>query len=95
MTKSPWTLPEPWTHRTRPPLLGKPQNGFPQAPTGFTPLSVEERRTTGDISISPRTGTFLFRLDTSYAQLLTSGGNRSTMPLPLRHRNARGVSSPV
>lgn len=29
-----WTLPEPWTHRTRPPLLGKPQTGLPQAPTG-------------------------------------------------------------
>jgi hypothetical protein len=24
MTKSLWKLPEPWTHRTRPPLLGKP-----------------------------------------------------------------------
>jgi hypothetical protein len=29
-----WTLPEPWTHRTRPPLLGKPpRTRFPTAPT--------------------------------------------------------------
>ena len=28
MTKSGWKLPEPWTRRARPPLLGKPQNGF-------------------------------------------------------------------
>ena len=40
----PWTLPEPWTHRTRPPLLGKPaQNaGFPQAPTAIL-FSVEKK----------------------------------------------------
>src|SRR5262249_53034825 len=31
---SAWTLPEPWTHRTRPPLLGKPhRTRFPTAPT--------------------------------------------------------------
>ncbi len=32
MTKRLWKLPEPWTHRTRPPLLGKLQNSFPQLP---------------------------------------------------------------
>src|SRR2546430_12942860 len=32
--QSAWTLPEPWTHRTRPPLLGKPhRTRFPTAPT--------------------------------------------------------------
>src|SRR5437773_12497822 len=32
--KSAWTLPEPWTPRTRPPLLGKPhRTRFPTAPT--------------------------------------------------------------
>ena len=35
-----------------------PQNGFPRAPTGSI------ARSEGDISISLRTGTFLFRLDT-------------------------------
>lgn len=31
---SAWTLPEPWTQRTRPPLLGKPhKTRFPTAPT--------------------------------------------------------------
>src|SRR6059036_3046778 len=30
-----WKLPEPWTHRTRPPLFGKPHTTrFPTAPTG-------------------------------------------------------------
>lgn len=37
---------------TRPPLLGK-QNSFPPLPQAIT----------GDISISLRTGTFLFRFD--------------------------------
>ena len=23
--KRPWTLPDPWTHKTRPPVLGKPR----------------------------------------------------------------------
>src|SRR6266851_6601328 len=37
--------------------LENPQNGFPRAPTGSI------ARSEGDISISLRTGTFLFRLD--------------------------------
>ena len=32
--KGPWKLPEPWTPRTRPPPLGKPEDRFPTAPTG-------------------------------------------------------------
>jgi hypothetical protein len=32
--KGPWKLPEPWTPRTRPPLLGKPEDRFPTATTG-------------------------------------------------------------
>jgi hypothetical protein len=32
--KGPWKLPEPWTPRTRPPLLGKPQGRFSTATTG-------------------------------------------------------------
>ena len=32
MTKRLWKLPEPWTHSTRPPLLGKLQSSFPQLP---------------------------------------------------------------
>ena len=36
MTKSLWKLPEPWTHRPRPPLLGKLQNSFPQLPQAFS-----------------------------------------------------------
>jgi hypothetical protein len=33
--KGPWKLPEPWTPRTRPPLLGKPhRTRFPTATTG-------------------------------------------------------------
>jgi hypothetical protein len=33
-TRRLWKLPEPWTHSTRPPLLGNPQTqtGFPQRP---------------------------------------------------------------
>jgi hypothetical protein len=31
--KGPWKLPEPWTPRTRPPLLGKPDDRFPTATT--------------------------------------------------------------
>jgi len=42
---------------TRPPLLGKPQNGFPQRPQGIAFII------SGDISIALRTGTFLFRFD--------------------------------
>jgi hypothetical protein len=30
----PWKLPEPWTPRTRPPLLGKPADRFSTATTG-------------------------------------------------------------
>ena len=40
--KSLWKLPEPWTPRPRPPLLGKLQNSFPRAPTGV--LGVSFRR---------------------------------------------------
>ena len=32
--KGPWKLPEPWTPRTRPPLVGKPEDRFPTATTG-------------------------------------------------------------
>lgn len=32
--KRPWKLPEPWTPRTRPPLLGKPEDRFSTATTG-------------------------------------------------------------
>jgi len=68
--KSLWKLPEPWRPRTRPPLLGKLQNSFPQlrqAPF----LLWSGRRTRGDISISLRTGTFLFRLVNASNEALT------------------------
>jgi hypothetical protein len=32
--KGPWKLPERWTPRTRPPLLGKPADRFSTATTG-------------------------------------------------------------
>jgi len=32
--KGPWKPPEPWTPRTRPPLLGKAADRFPTATTG-------------------------------------------------------------
>ena len=59
--KSLWKLPEPWTPRTRPPLLGKLQNSFPQLPQApflFMVRKQNERghfyfAKNGDISISP------------------------------------------
>ena len=37
-----WTLPEPWTHRTRPPLLGKPhRTRFPTATTALIFINQE------------------------------------------------------
>jgi hypothetical protein len=52
--KSLWKLPEPWTPSTRPPLLGKPQNSFPRAPTGVLGVSFKRghfyRGKDGDIS---------------------------------------------
>ena len=36
MMTGPWNLPEPWTPRTRPPLLGKLQNSFPQLPQALS-----------------------------------------------------------
>ena len=51
--------------QTRPPLLGKPQNGFPQAPT---------RIPSEDISIELREGTFLTSFDKSRAGPLTQSG---------------------
>ncbi len=53
--KSPWTLPEPWTPRTRPPLLAKRADAFRTAPTGIN---------RGDISNELTTGTFLTSFDT-------------------------------
>ena len=47
--------------RTRPPLLGKPQNGFPQRPQGLRLNSHN-----GDTSIELKPGTFLFRFDKVY-----------------------------
>src|SRR5713101_7579406 len=38
--KGPWKLPEPWTPRTRPPLLGKPEDRFSTATTGPLFLSL-------------------------------------------------------
>jgi hypothetical protein len=42
-----WTLPELWTHRTRPQLLGKPARnaGFPRASTAILFFSFRRRRT--------------------------------------------------
>src|SRR5947208_4481646 len=41
-----WTLPEPWTHRTRPPLLGKPhRTRFPTAPTRVIVFRSKKNRT--------------------------------------------------
>src|SRR5687767_12255202 len=34
-----WKLPEPWTHTSRPPLLGNAENAFPQASTDITTLA--------------------------------------------------------
>jgi len=40
----PWTPPEPWTHRTRPPLLGKPpRTRFHTAPTPSS-IFIKERQ---------------------------------------------------
>ena len=41
----PWTVPQPWTPRTRPPLLGKRADAFPTPPTAVLVLG-QERRTT-------------------------------------------------
>ena len=38
--KGPWKLPEPWTPRTRPPLLGKPEDRCSTATTGSLLLSL-------------------------------------------------------
>ena len=58
--KSLWKLPQPWTPRTRPPLLGKPtERVFHELPQAVS------SRSEGDISISLRMGTFLFRVDNS------------------------------
>ena len=49
-----WKLPQPWTPRTRPPLLGNPQNGFHELPQAYR--SFERGHfyfaKNGDISIS-------------------------------------------
>ena len=55
--KSLWKLPEPWTPRTRPPLLGKPKTVFHELPQASPGVSFK-----GDISIEGRMGTFLTRL---------------------------------
>ena len=39
-----WKLPEPWTHRTRPPLLGKRADAFPTATTDVIVSLHEDRR---------------------------------------------------
>jgi hypothetical protein len=39
-----WKLPDPWTQRTRPPILAKPQNGFAQAPTRLINISQKNPR---------------------------------------------------
>jgi hypothetical protein len=45
-TRCLWKLPEPWTPRTRPPLLGNSQTEFPQLPQGLLlfslPTSIRE-----------------------------------------------------
>ena len=43
-----WTVPVPWSHRTRPPDLGKPQTGFPQPPTRPSSLIDQEKNGTSD-----------------------------------------------
>src|SRR5437867_623217 len=49
--KSAWTLPERWTHRTRPPLLGKPhRTRFPTAPTR---IIVSEGRKNSTYAVNP------------------------------------------
>src|SRR5580700_8380650 len=39
-----WKLTDPWTPRTRPPILAKPQNGFAQAPTRIINISLQKNR---------------------------------------------------
>jgi hypothetical protein len=55
-----WKLTDPWTPRTRPPILAKPQNGFAQAPTRIINISLSEE---------PKTGT-LRSVGVSYPQIL-------------------------
>src|SRR6266508_5405981 len=43
-TKRPWTLPDPWTHRTRPPVLGKPRTVFHERPPPASCPDQEEGR---------------------------------------------------
>ena len=39
-----WKLPDLWTHRTRPQVLAKPQNGFAQLPQALVSSRLEQRR---------------------------------------------------
>src|SRR5712691_7140413 len=49
-----WKLPDPWTHRTRPPILAKPQNGFAQASTRLIVVSLFRRTQDQNLSESVR-----------------------------------------
>src|SRR2546427_4851195 len=50
-----WTLPQPWTHRTRPPLLGNlaEEREIPTAPTAILFFSEEQRRRTTRTKMVP------------------------------------------
>src|SRR5712691_5426329 len=63
-----WKLPDPWTHRTRPPILAKPQNGFAQASTRLIVVSLFRRTQDQNLSESVR-----------YPQIL----RRRPLPQPL------------
>ena len=63
-----WKLPPPWTRRARAHRgLENPRTVFHELPQARSVVGSE-----GDISISLRTGTFLFRLDIRRRQALTS-----------------------
>ncbi len=47
-----WKLTDPWTQRTRPPILAKPQNGFAQAPTRLINISLFRRTQDQNLSES-------------------------------------------
>src|SRR5229473_53538 len=89
-----WKLTDPWTQRTRPPILAKPQNGFAQAPTRLINISLFRR--TQDQNLSESVVSYPQILRRRQKQYLVAVGSLKivarSLPLrePLRNCNDSG-----
>ena len=88
-----WRLPEPWTHSTRPPLLGKPhRTRFPTAPTRI--LGFKEEKNERQPALHTKFRTLPGRIRSgAESEPSTGAENAPAAVRTMRHRESGGAST--